>query len=128
MNLHVFFPSMMPSILSFSDVKIKGNDGEELSAHRNVLVGRSGLFSTLLNEENETTKDLIFPEFSSDTLLVILEYIYTGKVKEENLTIETVAKTFHCANFFLIEQLKLQIVEFFKDYLKNNIKYKANVC
>jgi hypothetical protein len=111
----------LKSIFLFSDVKIKGNDGEELSAHRNILMARSGLFNMLLNGKNG---DLIFPEFSSSTLLVILEYLYTEKVTEKSLAIETVAEAFHCADFFLIEQLKLQIIEFFKNC---NINDKVNI-
>ncbi|RIA85820.1 concanavalin A-like lectin/glucanase domain-containing protein [Glomus cerebriforme] len=116
----------LKNILLFSDIKIKGNDGEELSAHRNILMARSGLFSILLNGTNEATQDLIFPEFSSDTLLIILEYLYTEKVAER-LTIEIIAEAFHCADFFLIEQLKLQIIEFFKNYLQNNSENIINI-
>jgi hypothetical protein len=113
----------------FSDIKIKGNDGEEISAHRNILTVRSEVFKRmLLNGMRETTQDIIeFPEFSSDTLHIILEYLYTGKVTEKILTIDTVAESFHCADFFLIEQLKLQIIEFFKNHLKNNTENKINL-
>ena len=37
------------SLSIFSDIKIKGNDGEEISSHRNVLAARSELFNMLLN-------------------------------------------------------------------------------
>ncbi|CAB5388185.1 hypothetical protein RhiirA5_347391 [Rhizophagus irregularis] len=119
-----FVDAQEKSIFLFSDIKIKGNDGEELSAHRSILVARSGLFNILLSGKNVTTQDLIFPEFSSNTLLVILEYLYTGKVTEKSLIIETVAEAYHCADFFLIEQLKLQIIEFFKN---RDVDNKVNV-
>src|SRR5438270_412958 len=109
------------SLSIFSDIKIKGNDGEEISSHRNVLAARSELFNMLLNGMKEVTQDLIFPEISSDILLVILEYLYTEKVTTKTLTIEIVAEAFHGADFFLLEQLKLQIIEF---YLKSNAENK----
>ncbi|RIA99722.1 concanavalin A-like lectin/glucanase domain-containing protein [Glomus cerebriforme] len=113
----------------FSDIKIKENDGKEISAHRNILVIRSEVFKRLiLNEVKETNQDVIeILEFSSDILLVILEYLYSEKVTEKTLKIEILAKAFHSANFFLLEQLKLQIIEFFKIYLENNKENKVSI-
>src|SRR5436190_24208519 len=109
----------------FSDIRIKGNDNKEINAHRAILVARSEVFKRmLLNGMKETTQDVIeFPEFSSDILHVILEYLYTGRV---TLTIEMIAEAYHSADFFLLEQLKLQIIEFFKNHLENNIENKTN--
>ena len=62
-----------PRILS------SGNDREEISAHRNILVARSDVFKRiLLSEMKEATQGVIaFSEFPSDILHVILEYLYT---------------------------------------------------
>ncbi|GES82566.1 hypothetical protein GLOIN_2v1696277 [Rhizophagus clarus] len=87
----------------FSDIKIKGNDGVEINAHRVILA------------------------FSSGILHIILEYLYTGRVTEQTLTIEVVAEGFHGADYFLLEQLKHQIIEFFKNHLKNNNENKINL-
>ncbi|CAB4440186.1 unnamed protein product [Rhizophagus irregularis] len=114
----------------FSDIKVKGNDGKELSAHRNILIVRSVVFKRiLLNGVKESTQDVIeFPEFSSDILHhVILEYLYTKKVTEQTLTIEIVAEAFHGADCFLLEQLKLRITEFFENYLRNNTDNEWNL-
>ncbi|GES82567.1 concanavalin A-like lectin/glucanase domain-containing protein [Rhizophagus clarus] len=50
-----------------------------------------------------------------------------GKVIEQTLTIEIVAEAFHGADYFLLEPLKLQIIEFFKIYLKNNTGNELNL-
>ncbi|CAI2170714.1 929_t:CDS:2 [Funneliformis geosporum] len=116
----------------FSDIKLKGNDGEEINAHRIILVSRSEVFRRmLLNEMKESTQEVIeFPEFSSKTLHVILEYLYTEKVTEKTLKIDIIAKAFHSADYFLLEQLKLQIIEFVLHDLKskeNKINISAKV-
>ncbi|PKK79449.1 hypothetical protein RhiirC2_727236 [Rhizophagus irregularis] len=113
----------------FSDIKIKGNDGKEINAHRVILAVRSEVFKRmLLNGMKESSQEVIeFPEFSSDVLHVIIEYLYAGKVTEHTLTIEMVAEAFHSADYFLLEQLKLQIIEFFNNHLRNNTENKLNL-
>ncbi|CAI2167097.1 7186_t:CDS:1 [Funneliformis geosporum] len=112
----------------FSDIKLKGNDGEEIQAHRVILVSRSEVFKRILL--NESTQNVIeFYEFSSKILHVILEYLYTGKVTE-TLQIEIIAKAFHSADYFLLEQLKHQMIEFVLHDLKNkenNINISAKI-
>jgi hypothetical protein len=112
-----------------SDIKIKGNDGIEINAHRVILAVRSEVFKQmLLNGMKESTQKVIeFPEFSSDVLHVILEYLYTGRVTEQTLKIEIVAEAFHGADYFLLEQLKLQIIEFFKNHPEYNNEHKVNL-
>uniref|UniRef100_U9TFT5 BACK domain-containing protein n=1 Tax=Rhizophagus irregularis (strain DAOM 181602 / DAOM 197198 / MUCL 43194) TaxID=747089 RepID=U9TFT5_RHIID len=46
---------------------------------------------------------------------------------EQTLTIEIVAEAFHGADCFLLEQLKLQIIEFFENYLRNNTDNEWNL-
>ncbi|GES82565.1 BTB/POZ protein [Rhizophagus clarus] len=104
----------------FSDIKIKGNDDVEINAHRVILAVRSEVFKRMLtNGMKESTQEVIeFPEFSSDILCVILEYLYTGSVTEQTLTIEKTAEAFRGADYFLLDQLKLQIIKFFKYHIK----------
>ncbi|CAI2167094.1 7184_t:CDS:1 [Funneliformis geosporum] len=104
----------------YSDVKIKGNDGKEISAHLIILVARSEMFRLLIEMKDSTQNVIEFPEFSSKTLHVVLEYLYTGKVTEATLKIEIIAKAFHSADYFLLEPLKHQIIEFFTYYLTSH--------
>ncbi|CAB4381368.1 unnamed protein product [Rhizophagus irregularis] len=49
------------------------------------------------------------------------------QMTEQTLTIEIVAEAFHGADCFLLEQLKLQIIEFFENYLRNNTDNEWNL-
>src|SRR4051812_2096167 len=103
-SAEVFLSNNIRTLLNntlFSDVKLKGNNGEEINAHRVILVARSEVFKCmLLNGMKESTQDVIeFSEVSSDALHVILEYLYTGRVTEQTLTIEIVAEAFHGADY-----------------------------
>jgi len=111
--------------IKISDIKIKGNDREEISTHQTILVSHSDVFkSMLLNEMKEATPDIIeFSEFSLNILCVILEYLYT----EKTLTIEIVAKVFHGADFFLLEQLKFLFVTNYLSNAENKINISAKV-
>ena len=131
-SAELFLSNDLKSLLEnplLSDIKLKGNDGKEISAHRNILVVRSEVFKRmLLNGMKETTQGVIeFPKFSSDILHLILEYLYTGRVTEKTLTNKIVAEAYHGADFFLLEQLKLQIIELFKSHLENNVENKINI-
>ncbi len=79
-SAELFLSNDLKSLLEnplLSDIKLKGNDGKEISAHRNILVVRSEVFKRmLLNGMKETTQGVIeFPKFSSDILHLILEYL-----------------------------------------------------
>lgn len=43
------------------------------------------------------------------------------------MTIEIVAEAFHCTDYFLLGKLKLQIIEFFENYLGNNTENEVNL-
>ena len=81
-----------------SDIKIKGNDGEEINVHRLILITRSEVFKRMLSSGmKETNQDVIeFKEFSSKALKVIVEYLYTGRVTENILTTEIVYEALCC--------------------------------
>ncbi|RIA90135.1 concanavalin A-like lectin/glucanase domain-containing protein [Glomus cerebriforme] len=111
----------------FSDLKIKGNDGNEIKVHKNILMARSEVFkSMLLSGMKETTQEVIeFQKFSSKALLVIVEFLYTGYVTDKTLTIETVTEALICADYFLLESLIFQIIEFIEEKEDSmNIKAK----
>ncbi|PKY14305.1 hypothetical protein RhiirB3_400102 [Rhizophagus irregularis] len=110
---------------SLSDIKIKGNDGEEINAHRLILVARSEVFKRmLLSEMKESTQDVIeFQEFSSKALQVIVEFFYTGKVSKKTLKPEIVFEALCCADYFLLGVLMLHIIRF----VKNNMEDKMNI-
>src|ERR1044072_9778673 len=72
----------------YSDIEILCGDEEKLHGCRAILAARSEVFDRLLyNGMKESYQNQIsFPEISSSGMEIILEYIYTGLIKEEYLT------------------------------------------
>jgi hypothetical protein len=110
---------------TLSDIKVKGNDGGEINAHRLILVARSEVFKRmLLSEMKEATQDVIeFQEFSSKALQVVVEFLYTGKVTKKTLKPEIVFEALCCADYFLLGVLMLHIIRF----VTNNMEDKMNI-
>ncbi|GBB96041.1 hypothetical protein RclHR1_02670010 [Rhizophagus clarus] len=110
---------------TLSDIKIKGNDGGEINAHRLILVARSEVFKRmLLSDMKEATQDVIeFQEFSSKALQVVVEYLYTGKVTKNFLKPGIVFEALCCADYFLLEMLMFHIISF----VRSNMEDKMNI-
>ncbi|POG66396.1 hypothetical protein GLOIN_2v1656857, partial [Rhizophagus irregularis DAOM 181602=DAOM 197198] len=47
-----------------------------------------------------------FPEINSAGMEIILEYIYTGSVKEESLTKDNTIEAFYAADYFQLSDLQ----------------------
>ncbi|GES97500.1 concanavalin A-like lectin/glucanase domain-containing protein [Rhizophagus clarus] len=65
-------------------------------------------------------KQISFPKISSAGIEFILEYIYTGSIKEESLTKDNMIETFYAANYFQLVELENFITKTFKIILKKN--------
>jgi hypothetical protein len=72
----------------YSDVEILCGDKEKLYGCRAILAARSEVFDGLFyNGMKESYENKVsFPEINSSTMKIILEYAYTGSVKEGSLT------------------------------------------
>ena len=72
----------------YSDIEISCEDEKKLYGCRAILAARSEVFDRLLysrmNESYE--KQISFPKINSSGMEIILEYTYTGSIKEESLT------------------------------------------
>src|SRR3989442_13147323 len=51
---------------------------------------------------------------------IILEYTYTGSIKEESLTKDNIVETFYAADYFQLPDLQNLIIENVKNNLKEN--------
>ncbi|GES97605.1 concanavalin A-like lectin/glucanase domain-containing protein [Rhizophagus clarus] len=51
---------------------------------------------------------------------IILEYLYTGSIKEETLTKDNIVETFYAADYFQLSDLQNFIVETFQSTIKKN--------
>ena len=72
----------------YSDVEILCEDGIKLYGCRAILAARSEVFNGLLyNGMKESYESQIsFPTINSSGMGIILEYIYTGSIKENSLS------------------------------------------
>ncbi|POG66407.1 hypothetical protein GLOIN_2v1656886, partial [Rhizophagus irregularis DAOM 181602=DAOM 197198] len=55
-----------------------------------------------------------FPKINSDGMEIILEYIYTGSVKEESLTKDNTVEAFYAADYFQLSDLQNFIIRTFR--------------
>jgi hypothetical protein len=101
----------------YSDIEILCEDGKKLHGCRVILAARSEIFDRLLyngmkeNYENQIS----FPKINSAAMEIVLEYIYTGSVKEESLTKDNAVEAFYAADYFQLSDLQDSIVKTVKN-------------
>src|SRR6266496_1511653 len=104
----------------YSDIEILCEDEKKLYGCRAILSARSEVLESLLyNGMKESyEKQISFPKINSSGMEIILEYIYTGSIKEESLTKDNTIEAFNAADYFQLPNLQ----GFIMKILKNNIK------
>src|SRR5581483_2968541 len=105
----------------YSDIEILCKDEVRLYGCRAILAARSEVFDGLLyNGMRESyEKQIFFPEINSSEMEIILEYIYTGLIKEESLTKDNVIATFYAADYFQLPDLQ--------DFIIKNTNYSPEL-
>jgi hypothetical protein len=103
----------------YSDIEIICEDNKKLYASRAILAARSEVFDGLLyNGMKESYENQIsFPTINSIVMEIILEYTYTGSVKEESLTEDNIIEAFSAADYFQLPNLQDFIMKIFKNAL-----------
>ncbi|GES97495.1 hypothetical protein GLOIN_2v1656935 [Rhizophagus clarus] len=106
----------------YSDIEIICQDKKKLHGSRAILAARSEMFDKLLyNGMKETyEKEITMPEINSFAMETILEYIYTGKIKEDSLNKDNTIEVFFAADYFNLPELQKCIVQVVKDTLERN--------
>ncbi|GBC08014.1 hypothetical protein RclHR1_07860008 [Rhizophagus clarus] len=106
----------------YSDMEILCEDEKKFYGCRAILAARSEVFDRLLyNGMKETYENKItFPEVNSAGMEIILEYIYTGSIKEESLTKDNIIETFCAADYFQLSDLQDFIMKTLKNTFKKN--------
>jgi hypothetical protein len=111
----------------YSDIEILCEDEKKLYACRAILAARSEVFDKLfyngMKESSETK--IPFPTINSSVMEIILEYLYTGSFKEENLTKDNIIEAFNAADYFQLSDLQKSVKKFFINNLEKNY---ANNC
>src|SRR3954451_4904678 len=106
----------------YSDIEILCGDEKKLYGCRAILAARSEVFDRLLyNGMKETNeKQIFFPKINSSGMEIILEYTYTGSIKEESLTKENVIEAFYAADYFQLLNLQDFIIRTVKNLFEKN--------
>ncbi|RGB33995.1 hypothetical protein C1646_668909 [Rhizophagus diaphanus] len=108
----------------YSDVEILCEDEKKLYACRAILAARSEVFDRLLyNGMKESyEKQITFPKINSAGMEIILEYIYTGSIKEVSLTKDNTIEAFYAADYFQL----LDLQDFILKTVKNSTNFAKN--
>ncbi|RGB33779.1 hypothetical protein C1646_743157 [Rhizophagus diaphanus] len=101
----------------YSDLEIVCENEKKLHGCRAILAARSEVFDRLLyNGMKESyEKQISFPKINSAGMEIILEYTYTGSIKEESLTKDNTVEAFYAADYFQLPDLQ----DFIMKTLKN---------
>jgi hypothetical protein len=106
----------------YSDIEILCEDEKKLYACRAILAARSEVFDRLLyngmKESHE--KQISFPKINSIGMEIVLEYTYTGSIKEKSLTKDNMIEIFYAADYFQLTELQNFIFKVFKNTLEKN--------
>src|ERR1044071_3306745 len=107
----------------YSDIEILCEDEKKLHGCRAILAARSEVLDRLLYSRMKEgyEKQISFPKISSAGMEIILEYIYTGSIKEESLTKDNIIEAFYMADYFELSDLQDLIVKTVKNNLKNHL-------
>src|ERR1044071_8140714 len=100
----------------YSDIELLCRNEEKLYGCRAILAARSEVFDRLLyNGMKESfEKRISFPKINSSGMEIILEYTYTGSIKE-SLTKDNIVEAFHAADYFQLPDLQDFILETVKN-------------
>ncbi|GBC05751.1 hypothetical protein RclHR1_06400001 [Rhizophagus clarus] len=106
----------------YSDIEILCEDEKKLYGCRAILAARSEVFDRLLyNGMKESyEKQISFPKINSTGMEIILEYTYTGSIKEESLTKDNMIETFYAADYFQLSDLQDFIIKTLKNKINKN--------
>jgi hypothetical protein len=106
----------------YSDIEILCDDEKKFYGCRAILAARSEVFDRLLyNGMKESYENKIsFSKINSTGMEIILEYLYTGTIKEETLTKDNIIEAFCAADYFQLPDLQDFIMKIFKNTLEKD--------
>ncbi|XP_009955123.1 PREDICTED: zinc finger and BTB domain-containing protein 8A-like [Leptosomus discolor] len=99
-------------------------EGKVFKAHRNVLFASSGYFKMLLSQSSKETSQpttATFEVFSPETFMVILDFVYSGKL---SLTGQNVIEVMSAASYLQMTDILNVCKTFIKSSLDINEKEK----
>ncbi|GBB90586.1 hypothetical protein RclHR1_01760010 [Rhizophagus clarus] len=107
----------------YSEIEILCKDEKKLYSCSAILAARFKILDRLLYNgiKESFKKQISFPTINSTEMKIILEYIYTGSIKENSLTKDNIVETYYAADYFQISGLQ----EFIMNALKSDTLAKS---
>jgi hypothetical protein len=105
----------------FFDIKLKCSNDIVLGASKNILSARSNIFNNLLQDKNNNNNNIEIIEFDkidSNAMEFILNFLYTCRIDLEKLTIENIIEIYHATEYFELNNLQKNIIEYTKQILE----------
>ena len=101
---------------STHDVTFKTSDGGSVSGHRAIVAAGSPVFHAMLygNMKESNEKEIKLSSIDSETLKVLLTFLYTGKA---TFDINRCMKLLEAANYFVVGMLEVRCVGCINDTL-----------
>ncbi|CAG8561196.1 10736_t:CDS:1 [Ambispora gerdemannii] len=106
----------------YSDIRIICQD-DVLYGCRTILAARSEVFDRILfpGRRDPCPTEISFPDINSSAMKFILEFIYTGSIREEALLKPSDAiDIYHAADYFLLPDLQNCILKVTEEFLKEH--------
>ncbi|CAG8585636.1 9420_t:CDS:1 [Paraglomus occultum] len=103
----------------YSDISVVCSDGE-LPAIRSILAARSEVLDNQLYSTSTPASTVSFPNIKISAMKAILEFLYTGAIGDNVLTIDNAVETYHAADCFQLTPLKDDIVLYVRETLKDS--------
>ncbi|CAB4460610.1 uncharacterized protein OCT59_010161 [Rhizophagus irregularis] len=101
----------------FHDIALKCSDGKIVFGYKPILATRSKIFNELIFTESKDNI-LSFNNVNSNAMKVVLEYLYTSKIREENLNVDNFIEVYYAAAHFKLSfqpEMYIAILSFLKD-------------
>lgn len=89
----------------YSDVLIKSKDGAEVQAHKLILASQSKYFMRKLDAQPDA-KELEISDIKGDAIKVIIDFLYTQKVKSNLVNKDNAKDVLKAGEIFNIEEVK----------------------
>jgi len=112
----------------YSDVLIKSKDGAEIQAHKLILATQSKYFMRKFDAQPDAT-EIEISDVSGDAVKVIIDYIYTQKVKSNLVNKDNAKNILKAGEKFNIEEVKEEAAIFMAKNLdeENVIDVMTNI-
>ncbi|CAB4460615.1 hypothetical protein RhiirA5_425600 [Rhizophagus irregularis] len=102
----------------FYDITLECSDKERIFGCKGILATRSEIFNELIFTGLEK-KILSFNNINSNSMKVILEYLYVSEVKKENLTVNNIIEVYHASIHFGLIEFQSHIINQVMEFLKS---------